>query len=437
MIKNNLPSVMSVLEHQELTPSDFVIKSDFDWLVACDFDVFTARYQRGQWRLKVGHYIGVVLLPSGISLEILPKTTQQLDSPNINDSRRWVCQMLSDLSQNNVTPKQKALGQFSPNLANNNDSPPLIDWLMAHFFALLKQYSPSSTYQANIQSQAMLQGKLVIKEQLKQPPTGKLVCEIDQRNQNLISNRLIKSALLLFSRQFYGALQAWQPILPLSRQEQRQLDISYQQARSEIKAQAKGWQSQQNAFNCLEFAYWLLRQQANLQSGGAVLTQSPSVPKLCLFINMNQAFEHWAGLCIASDFFKKGNYHAVFQPRDVWLSANDGAAYLSIQPDLLIYEKVNNQPLNCSHVIDMKWKSGSASIRANDAYQLTSYAQAYGAKHIWLVYPVTDNQAMPIRLQQNLLPLAANRLEITDQNAAAFWLMPFNVTIRTLIERRK
>lgn len=427
--------MISVLEHQELTQNDFAIKSDFDWLIACDFDIFTARYQRGKWRLKIGHYIGVVLLPSGMSLEILPKTTQTLDAVSINESRRWVCQMLSDLSQNKVTPKQKVIGQFSPNLASTNDSPPLIDWLKAHFFELLSQFSPSSAYQAVIQSQTKLQGKIVIKEQLKLPPTGKLVCEIDSRSQNLISNRLIKSALLLFTHHLSGALQSWQPILPLSHQEQRQLNISYQQAQKELKAQAKSWQAQQKASQCLDFAYWLLSQQTNFQSGGAVLTKSPSAPKLCLFINMNQAFEHWAGLCIANELSQNGHHTPVFQPRNVWLYDSDGAAYLSIQPDLLIYEKVKNQPAICSHVIDMKWKA-TANIRASDAYQLTSYAQAYGANQAWLIYPVTDNQAKPIRLQQNTATLprnaSINHLNDAKQTAAALWLMPFNVITRSL-----
>jgi len=430
MINNNLPPrVMSVLEHQELTQRDFAIKSDFDWLIGCDFDVFTARYQRGQWWLKIGHYIGVVLLPSGISLEILPKTTQNLDAQSIHKSRRWVCQMFSDLSQNQITPKQKALGQFSPNLATNNESPPIIDWLMTQFLSLLSQYSPSSTYQSNIQSQAKLQGKLIIKEQLKRPPTGKLVCEINSRSQNLVSNRLIKSALLLFTNQLSGTLQAWQSILPLSQSERQQLTASYQQARVEIKAQA---QSSQKASQLLDFAYWLLSGQASLPSGGAVLTPWQSVPKLCLFINMNQAFERWAGLCIAQEFSQQGCNSPVFQPRDVWLRDSKGIPYLNIQPDLLIYETLENQSTSCSHVIDMKWKaSTAANLRAHDAYQLISYAQAYQAKHIWLVFPVTDHKIKPIRLQPHSQS-HDNHSDTINSAQVPLWLMPFNVTTAKL-----
>lgn len=431
-MKNNLPlRVMSVLEHQELTQKDFAIKSDFDWLIACDFDMFTTRYQRGNWRLKIGHYIGVVLLPSGISLEILPKTTQILDPKSINESRRWVCQMLSDLSQNKVTPKQQSLGQFSPNLAANSESPAIIDWLMAQFLTLLTTYRPSLDYQSQIQQQSILQGKLILKAQWLSTATGKLTCEVNQRSSNLMSNRLIKSALLLFTPQFSSALQSWQPILPLTPPERRQLSASYQAARSEIHAQASSLQTKQNARLALDFAYWLLSQQPKLHSGGAVLSR-PNALKLCLFVNMNQAFERWAGLCIAHEFKHLG-YQAIFQPRDVWLYANDGAAYLSIQPDLLIYENNQNQPKAFSHVIDMKWKSWPKStISASDAYQLTSYAQAYQAKNVWLVYPVTDNQARPIRLQQRF-DLEVSQASVNPSvNQAPIWLKPFNVITKSL-----
>ena len=64
--------VMSVHEHQRLTVHDFTHASDFNWLMAQELPVLVLR----QWSMaaKVGHYIGVILLPSHITLEILPKT---------------------------------------------------------------------------------------------------------------------------------------------------------------------------------------------------------------------------------------------------------------------------------------------------------------------------------------------------------------------------
>ena len=48
-------SVISVFEHQRLTVKDFSQASDFSWLLAQEFEVFSLKRQRGQWQIKVGH----------------------------------------------------------------------------------------------------------------------------------------------------------------------------------------------------------------------------------------------------------------------------------------------------------------------------------------------------------------------------------------------
>ena len=59
---------------------DFVHVADFYWLMAQEFSVFTLKRKQGQWQLKVGHYIGVILLPSSMTLEILPKLLAKNES---------------------------------------------------------------------------------------------------------------------------------------------------------------------------------------------------------------------------------------------------------------------------------------------------------------------------------------------------------------------
>lgn len=122
--------------------------------MAQEFAVFSIKRRQGQWQLKVGHYIGVILLPSGMTLEILPKLAAKTSSdqvaqqsylsqnashrPDIRQTRQWVQGMLSDLTNSshakNKLPNTKNLGQFSSQLATLSiDVLPLSDWLITQF----------------------------------------------------------------------------------------------------------------------------------------------------------------------------------------------------------------------------------------------------------------------------------------------------------------
>lgn len=469
-------SVMSVFEHQRLSVQDFTYASDFSWLLAQELPAFTIKCQRGQWQLKVSHYLGVILLPSHITLEILPKTigkslsaksdqTSQLE--HIIPTRQWVERMLSTLinasdTHHNRLPHSQYFGQASAQLtplplANL----PLSQWLLEQFLQLLSRYQPSMHYQTQMQNQAALQGKLLIKEQLRynsyQP--HKFVSEVSTLSVQTLSNRLIKSALqliepLLSSPVLPMDLLAWHRVTALSLQEQRQLDSLYASAKQQLSRQPLPRQQQQAAQQLLAFGYWLLRTQAATVPVGNGLNKShqhqpaaePTL-RLCLLLNMNQAFEQWVSLQIAASFAKlQGHYRPVYQAQHVWLTDQLGQAQLSMRPDLLIYQ----QPIktstdsearrHCSQVIDIKWKllAKAGDISASDAYQLSSYAQAYQPKQVWLVYPVTDSSQRPIALHRqldrrferstHLIPPAKNQTIATAKRAeAALWLMPFDV----------
>ena len=480
--------IITVFEHQRLTARDFVHVADFHWLMAQEYAVFNIKRQQGQWQLKVGHYIGVILLPSGMTLEILPKLIaskptdyQQPSEPSkpndINQTRQWVQDMLADLTSSHHSqsklPNTKNLGQFSTQLeALPIKVLPLSDWLIAQFLQRLAHYQPIKHYQVQIHNQAALQGRLLIKEQLRhnsmQP--HKFVCESSVMSQEMLSNRLIKSALVLLTPLFPAStllpsLQQWQQVSELSRYERQRLEPLYLQAKRQLAGQPLSRQQLQAAQQLLDLAYWLLQQSAADTGNGinphALANQNVFQPRLCLLIDMNQAFEQWASQRIAK-MFQQTNpaYKPMFQTQSVWLNDAEGQACLSIRPDLLIYKVAadndtqlipsqvqnpedvavsesdsasNYNSGHYSHVIDMKWKhlAHAGAISANDAYQLTSYAQAYRAEQVWLVYPVQDNSRQPVELRQR----AYDKGDSTDcrktsdiqSNPARLWLIPFNV----------
>lgn len=462
------PTIMSVFEHQRLQVTDFSHHTDFEWLLAQEFDVLSIHRQGGHWQLKVGHYIGIIILPSGMTLEILPKTIVSATDTNMNthqssqaviaQTRHWVQHMLADLiniAMHSTTKgvHHKHIGQFSSQpVPLSQTNAPMSAWLLSQFLQLLAVYQPSQHYQVQTTNQPTLQGKLLIKQQLRQNSMQphKFVSETSTLSPDTLANRLIKSALELLKPLGHIPLLAWRQIQAFSPDELRQLDSLYIAALQQLNRHIIKPQFLAAGKQLLQWAYWLLRwQQHPIQTGNGLHAQNvPNTlqmqPRLCLLMNMNQAFEQWASRKIG-DFLQQINpsYQPAYQTQQVWLRDQTGQSCLSVRPDLVIYRhskpSTNHSPNHqdnhssartCSHVIDIKWKplSQPSALSASDAYQLTSYAQAYQAEQVWLVYPVTDRTVPPIALEQHLNNITNNNAT----NFATLWLMPFNVHTGTL-----
>lgn len=106
---NKHPSsmVISCLEHEHLSVTDFTYAEDFEYLIHQELPCFKIEVKRGRLILAVTHYLASILLPSGTHLEILPKVSvsagegQKRDDAII-ESRKWVAQMLSDIASDNL-----------------------------------------------------------------------------------------------------------------------------------------------------------------------------------------------------------------------------------------------------------------------------------------------------------------------------------------------
>ncbi len=482
--QNSVTNIMTVFEHQHLTLSDFLYDNDFQWLIIQELSVFSIKRKQGKWQLKVGHYIGVIMLPSGMTLEILPKLishtasnsikqpfqlNKSLADTDILQTRHWVQNMLSDLvnSNDHKLPHSKNFGQYSDEVITLPLAAlPLSDWLVEQFLQQLMHYQPTKQYQTQIHNQAVLQGRLLIKEQLRhnsmQP--HKFVCERSILSQEMLGNRMIKSALkllmpLLSQSSSLHYLQPWQHVSELHRHEMQQLQSIAQQAKRELEIQPLHALQLQAALQLVDLAYWLLN-QSSMEAGQSIDSLKPAnntfTPRLCLLIDMNQAFEQWASKRIALFFQQQSkDYQPLFQTQRIWLNDAAGQACLSIRPDLLIYRQLRSNAENTGmnddvlsikdlganasaekqaghyrHVIDIKWKhlAHASAIAASDAYQLSSYAQAYQAEQVWLVYPVQDNQRQAEALRQHSRPsLSHNQQHNTTTSHAQLWLVPFNV----------
>lgn len=484
-------AILTVYEHQVLRADDFPVTSDFTWLLEQDFAVFTPSRKHGQWCLSVRQYIGVVRLPSGTLLEILPKIAQPdsqaplamrnspaVDNQHLQTTRAWVQRMLNTINRaNSATLRPKHLSQLTPQLQNTSATTlPLSEWLLAEFMALLAQYKPLKHYNTQEQNSSSLQGKLLIKQQLQynaQQP-HRFYSEVTQLAQLTLSNRFIKQAWQLVTELVYGAslshnlelksavipvaadpapaliqtlraqahhLQGqWQAIAGLTAQERHRLAESYQQAATEITKAPIAPSQKQVGQQLLALAYWLLSANTAAHSAGVGIHNAANTPfanspdhlQLSLFINMHHAFEAWVSIVLAEQFHERDpNYQMQAQPQRTWLVDEAGVPSVTAVPDL--YVSYQQQP---SHIIDMKWKTirSSRDISASDAYQLAAYAQAYQVRKVWLVYPTQGSTAIApskltpyMTMNTSAANISANDLFAKGIADLEIWLVPFAV----------
>ena len=74
-----MPHTIIVFEHQTLTEADFKHPADFAYLLEQDFSCFAVQFKNGELALKSRQSLASIWLPSGMSLEILPKVAQDND----------------------------------------------------------------------------------------------------------------------------------------------------------------------------------------------------------------------------------------------------------------------------------------------------------------------------------------------------------------------
>lgn len=387
--------LITTFEHGYLTQADFPNPSDFDWLLEQNFDGFNVERKNKNWRIKVSHYIGLIGLPSGTQLEILPKISQTLTNEtqankksDIAQTRQWLQQMLLDTWQV-LTPKHL------PNLATQNPltivpTLPLTDWLQTQFWQLFQTYQPNQQYQRFEQNQAYLQGKLLIKQQLQhnahQP--HKFFHQTDEFINDTACNRLIKTTFQTVISRFHSMLlpSQWrnvQTVLPT------QYHATFTQAKHELSVS----NAPQNAI-FINVCYALLTLQ---QGAGQGQTPSPT-----LLINMQFAFEKWVTLKIGEQF---SNVHIIPQKNQALTADNT----LTLKPDIWLQDDTGIK------VFDIKWKNIPSvnDISLADMYQLLTYATEFNANEASLIIPTLDKTL----IRQEIL--------LANVRNSRFYLVPF------------
>ncbi|WP_143514061.1 5-methylcytosine restriction system specificity protein McrC [Psychrobacter piechaudii] len=451
--------VISCFEHQRLSRQDFAHSIDFDYLIEQELPCFGIEVKRGQLSLVVSHYLAKIILPSGLTLEILPKIsvatvaeTRQSSSQRLTamdstvkrkaeivQARQWVAVMLADISKDNIGKKLAALdlaakpGFYSPSYptippqlvsVSRTLDKPWYEGLLATIRQALQQAAVTlpNRYQTQLQNQPKAQGKINLAAQLKnnwhRPHylyTEQAVFETDQllaqflttawqQLQKLSARNVINESS--FDQQLPSSLQGVMVLPP------RSWEGVYQQ----LKSNTATWGSQlslvqaQVVTQAIEWGWWLLTQGSVAESRQSTFDKSvDQLPVASLMINMNHAFERWVlGKLQSWASQQLANSRLVIQPSFDWLylktnfpkSGLKSEVVQKLVPDACIM----TQEGQISHVLDIKYKSLSAATQVSGAdwQQLYSYQQRLNCQNAWLIYPKTKTFTQRLDVFDNL-----------------------------------
>lgn len=388
-----MSKVITVREYARLTTGAVtpsldeasVCAADFDWLCIMN----AAVQKRGaplllienrHW-LRLDSFVGIVEMPSGVSLEILPKHHSAENSANA--SRQLLRKMIQSLL--NLPTRQ--FGAADIELFDA----PLSEWVMQEFLRALEslcQRGIRFDFQRVEEEQRHLRGQLDIAKQLRQRPGRQHYFQTrhDVFTADRAENRLLKSALgLVAARTRVSAsyklahdLTRVLADIPVSRDYQN----DFQQ-----------WGDDRLMAHYIAIRRWcglILGEQTPIAVHGAWRGIS-------LLFPMEKLFERYVAAALQRHL--PGSYALKAQASSRFLCIHDDKPMFQLKPDMVVHHGLH------AWVLDTKWKLIDASARGknyfldqSDFYQLFAYGQRYvtGAGSLVLIYPATGKFDAPL-----------------------------------------
>lgn len=363
------------------------------------YRIMQPRIKNGCKVLQVKNYVGVIFVPSGQHIEVLPKTG--ITDRDYDKARKTLLVMLQSLREFRHIQLESA-GIDTLKL-------PLLEVFIRRFLTTVNQVVKRglrSDYVAQQENLTTKRGKLNVGMQIKHNFVHKqrFYCEFDEYLHNRPINRLIKTAMLQIQR--YSRDAHNQKLL-------RELLFYFDDVPvcvdtnvdfSKLKLD-RGMNYYQPA---LAWTRLILNDLSPISMQGKA--QAPS-----LLFPMEAVFESYVAFVLRQQL--KEGYSLRTQSTKKSLVTHAGKKMFTLKPDLMIEH--NGNPV-C--VLDTKWKRIDGSDRANnyglsqpDFYQMFAYGQKYlgGKGELVLIYPATESFSEPI----------ANHFVF--QEGLNLWIAPF------------
>lgn len=355
----------------------------------------------GRQTLRLDNYVGVIELPSGQLVEILPKTAADGDKPELG--RQLLRQMLACALD--LTPREMS------EAALQGFDVPLSEWVMARFLDELKHLikrGVRSDYRRIEGEERFLRGQLDVVRQMRQPPgrAHHFALRYDLYLPDRAENRLIRLALERVAKatqlpESWRLSQEFRHLLaevPVSR------DVvgDFRQWRNDrLMAHYRGvkpW--------CELIVYRIMPMALHGEWRG-----------ISLLFPMERLFERHVEACLERQLqFGAKLHRQVFSQS---LCTYQGESIFKLRPDLLLTQGRRRW------VLDAKWKQldsgdreGKYGISQSDFYQMFVYGHKYlkGEGDLVLIYPAWERFKVPLE-----------PFYFDNDNQLRLWVLPFEL----------
>ncbi len=338
-------------------------------------------YKRGVGdTVTFNSYVGIIELPSGFQIEILPKVSLGEDDNNAKTKRIFL-KMLNCLKDFDG----KLFSSASLNADKMNLYEIFIRMYIQQAWTLVKR-GIKSDYIGNEDNLSVYKGKLNVSKHITHNAAHKerFYLAFDEYQVNRPENKLIKSTLL--------------KLLNISNNTDNTREIRQLLYSFELVEESDNYERDFSkvSLNRGMKEYELLIQWARIfLLNKSFTTFSGKNSGKALLFPMEQVFEAFIAKQVKSVFENQSN-------GIIYVSAQDSGYYLfdeprkfKLRPDIVVTNAYDD--LHRVVVMDTKWKllnnnpAKNFGISQADMYQMYAYSKKYRTPYIWLIYPINDD----------------------------------------------
>ena len=326
--------------------------------------------------ISFNNNVGIIELPSGYQIEVLPKVSLAAEDPENRVTKRIFLDMLCCLRDF----EGKSFGDAALNADRMNLYEIFINMYLQEALCLVKRGIKSS-YINQENNLAFYKGKLLVSQHIKNNAAHKerFYMQYDEYLVNRPENRLVKSTLyklqkisgnydnVKLARQLLGAFELVEE------------SVNYE---AEFEKVTLGRDTKEYALLLQWARIFLLDKSFTTFSG-------ENSGKALLF-PMEEVFEAFVAQHVKSIFEaqSRGNLAVTGQDRGHYLF--DEPRRFQLIPDIVARGTVNGAQRTI--IMDTKWKRlkpnvTNYGISRDDMYQMYAYAKKYCTSEIWLLYP--------------------------------------------------
>ena len=322
------------------------------------------------------NYVGIITMNDGTTIEILPKVHSAIeDDTNASRTKKLLIDMLKTLRDSPF----KALQTTNVNIEKMNVFEIFIRMFVDEVFYIVKRGIKCS-YETIEENATFFRGKMKFSQQIRHNYIHKerSYVEYDAFTVNRPENRLLKSALQYLY--LHSTSSRNRNDLKLLLNAFSEVDAS-----TDCKGDFAKYVPDRNT---KDYATALLWAKVFLM-GKSFTSFAGSEVALALLFPMESLFESYIATLLrrnldASVFTvsaQDSTYHLFEEPKAVF----------QMRPDIVITNKVQDT----IYIMDTKWKvlsdeKANYGISQADMYQMYAYQKKYGAEHVTLLYPRTE-----------------------------------------------